>query len=196
MRLRCWFSFTLVALSLAGPAVIAQTTSTAVADASTAQGVAPQWDIQKLIASLNAQAQHLTPLIDQVKPETWVAKGAPETYIPQWKSTQAELKYFLAVSQQFSRKPERLSLALETYFHMQAMDQFLGSLIEGIRHYQSAELANHAQTLSDENSSNRERLRQYITDLSKEQEQEMRVMDQEAQRCRTALSRQPASRRR
>lgn len=196
MRLRCWSSFVFVALSITGPAAVAQTASAAVVSAPDTEGVAPSWDIQKLIASLGAQAQHLAPLIDQVKPETWVAKGAPETYISQWKTTQAELKYFLAISQQFSKKPERLSFALETYFHMQAMDQFLGSLIEGIRRYQSVDLANHAQTLSDENSSNRERLRQYITDLSKQQEQEMRVMDQEAQRCRTTISHQPASRKR
>ena len=185
-------------LSITGPAAVAQTASAAVVNAAPApaEGVTPSWDIQKLIASLGAQAQHLAPLIDQVKPETWVAKGAPDTYISQWKTTQAELKYFLAVSQQFSKKPERLSFALETYFHMQAMDQFLGSLIQGIRHYQSVDLANHTQTLSDENSSNRERLRQYITDLSKQQEQEMRVMDQEAQRCRTTLGHQPAARKR
>ena len=194
MRLRCWSPLLLFALSITGPAAIAQTASAAVTNPAATEGVTPSWDIQKLIASLGAQAQHLTPLIDQVKPETWVPKGAPETYVSQWKTTQAELKYFLAVSQQFSRKPERLSLALETYFHMQAMDQFLGSLIEGIRRYQSADLANHAQMLSDENSSNRERLRQYITDLSKQQEQEMRVMDQEAQRCRTVLSHQPRKR--
>lgn len=40
-------------------------------------GVTSEWDIRKLLDSLDLEAQHLKPIIDQVKPETWAAKEPP-----------------------------------------------------------------------------------------------------------------------
>ena len=155
-------------------------------------GVLSEWEVQKLLQNLEAQAQHLGPVIDQVKPETWVAKGAPETYTAQWKSGQAELKYLLGSSEALIKQPERLPLALETYFRMQAMETTLGSLIEGIRKYQNPSLADLVQSVVNENSSNRDKLRQYIQDLATQKEQEFVVADREAQRCRGTILKQPA----
>jgi hypothetical protein len=90
------------------------------------------------------------------------------------------------------KQPERLTLALETYFRMQAVDTMLGSLIEGIRKYQNPSLAELVQGVVDENSANRDKLRQYIQDLAAQKEQEFAVADKEAQRCRATLMRQPA----
>jgi hypothetical protein len=42
------------------------------------------------------------------------------------------------------------------------------------------------------NGSNRDQLRQYISDLSQTREQEFKIADSEAQRCRGMLLRQPA----
>ena len=70
---------------------------------------------------------------------------------------------------------------------MQAMDSTLGSLVEGVRKYQNPALAELAQTFVAENSTNRDRLRQYISDLASQKEQEFKVVDREAQRCRAAL---------
>src|SRR5271163_708048 len=85
-------------------------------------GVSSEWDVRKLIDSLDVEAQHLKPVIDQVKPEGWAAKGASNTYVAQWKAAQAELRYFLSSSESLSRQPEKLTLALETYFRMQALE--------------------------------------------------------------------------
>jgi hypothetical protein len=41
-----------------------------------------------------------------------------------------------------------------------------------------------------ENSTNRDRLRQYITDLAANKEQEFQIADKEAQRCRGMLGKQ------
>jgi hypothetical protein len=46
-----------------------------------------------------------------------------------------------------------------------------------------------------ENSANRDKLRQYVTDLAATQEQEFEIVDKEAQRCRGALGQQAAPRR-
>jgi hypothetical protein len=44
--------------------------------------------------------------------------------------------------------------------------------------------------VSAENSANRDKLRQYITDLAAAKEQEFDVADKEAQRCRGMLTKQ------
>jgi hypothetical protein len=155
-------------------------------------GVASEWDARKLIDALTMQAQHLKPVIDQVQPAGWVSKGASETYVAQWKTAQAQLKYLIASSDAFSREPERLPLGLDTYFRMQAVDSTLASLTEGVRKYQNPALASIMQQVIAENSTNRDRLRQYLQDLATQKEQEFQVADREAQRCRAALLRQPA----
>jgi uncharacterized membrane protein len=156
------------------------------------QGVASEWDARKLIDALSAQAQHLKPIVDQVQPAAWVSKGASETYLAQWNTAQAQLKYLISSSEAFSRQPERLPLGLDTYFRMQAVESTLGSLTEGVRKYQNPALASLMQSAIAENSINRDRLRQYLQDLATQKEEEFRVADREAQRCRAALLQQPA----
>jgi hypothetical protein len=162
------------------------------AQPATDQGVASEWDARKLIDALSAQAQHLKPVIDQVKPADWQSKGASETYVAQWNTAQAQLKYLISASEQFSRQPERLPLGLETYFRMQAVESALGSLTEGVRKYQNPALASIMQSVIAENSTNRDRLRKYLQDLATQKEEEFQVADREAQRCRAALLKQPA----
>lgn len=164
----------------------------AVAQSAPPSGVSSEWDIRKMLSSLDTQAQHLKPIIDQVKPETWVQKGAPEAYVGQLKTAQAQLRYLLSSSEALARDPERLTSALDTYFRMQAMESTLGSLIEGIRKYQNPALSELAQSIVAENSANRDRLRQYLQDLATQKEQEFKIADREAQRCRGVLLQQPA----
>ena len=154
-------------------------------------GVSSEWDVRKLLDSLDQEAQHLKPIIDQVKPEPWVAKGAPNAYIAQWRTAQAQLKYFLASSDGLARQPEKLTLALDAYFRMQSMETMVGSVLEGVRKYQNPALAVLMQNALAENSANRDRLRQYLQDLAKQKEDEFMVADREAQRCRAAMLGQP-----
>ncbi len=166
----------------------------ALASAQTpAGGVASEWDVRKLLDSLGLQAQHVKPIIDQVKPEAWVAKGAPQAYVTQWTTAQAELRYLLSSSDALSKQPERLTLALETYFRMQALESTLISVTEGIRKYQNPALADLMQSVVSENSVNADKLRQYIQDLATQKEQEFQIADREAQRCREILVKQPAT---
>jgi len=159
---------------------------------ATQQGVASEWDARKMIEALGAQAQHVKPIIDQVQPAEWQSKGASGTYVAQWNTAQAQLKYLIASADAFSRQPERLPLGLDAYFRMQAMESVLGSLVEGVRKYQNPALASLMQSVIAENSTNRDRLRQYLQDLATQKEQEFEVADREAQRCRAAMLQQPA----
>src|SRR5258708_24963703 len=56
-------------------------------------GVATPWDTTPMIASLSSQAARLRPILDQLTPKEWVAKGAPDAYIAQWKGAQDELGF-------------------------------------------------------------------------------------------------------
>jgi hypothetical protein len=111
----------------------------------------------------------------------------------QWNTAQTELRYVLNSIDALSKQPERLSLALDAYFRMEAMESTVGSAIEGIRKYENPSLADFLRSVADENSTNRDHLRQYIQDLAVEKEQEFQVADKEAQRCRGMIAREPSS---
>lgn len=155
-------------------------------------GLSPEWDVDASLKALSTQAQRLKPILDQVKPDSWVAKGASPAYQRQLQATENELTYLTGAIRNLAARPEKLTLALETYFRMQALETFLGSLADGIRKYQNPALADLLLGVQSENWNNREKLRQYIVDLATNQEQQLKIMDEEAQRCRMFLSRQPA----
>jgi hypothetical protein len=62
--------------------------------------------------------------------------------------------------------------------------------VEGVRNYQNPAVGDLLLGVAAENSENRDKLRQYITDLALTKEQEFEVADKEAQRCRGMLSKQ------
>src|SRR5437764_6628990 len=153
-------------------------------------GVATEWDARRMLEALTLQMQHFKSVIERVKPDGWVANGAPQTYVSQWKTSQTELNYLLNSIDALAKQPERLPLALDAYFRMQAMESTFGSVIEGIRKYQNPAIADLLQGVVNENSTNRDKLRQYLQDLAVQKEQEFQVADQEAQRCRGAMMKQ------
>ncbi|MEO8048865.1 MAG: hypothetical protein ABI833_00495 [Acidobacteriota bacterium] len=159
-----------------------------------AQGVSAPWDISQTLTSLAVQAQRLTPILDQLTPEKWQAKGAPAAYTAQWRNARSEVGYLLAAVESTKKQPEKLSLALETLFRLQAVEAQADSLVEGVRKYQNPAVGELLMSVVSANSANRDQLRQYITDLAQTKEQEFQVVDREAQRCRDALMRQPPPR--
>jgi hypothetical protein len=157
------------------------------------QGLTAEWDVKTLLNGLSKQSERLKPILDQLNPQEWVAKGAPQGYVTQWKSAKDELGYLVGSAQHLAKQPERLTLALETYFRMQALDSTLNSLAEGVRKYRNPAVADLMKGMMTENSGNREKLRLYIVDLANTQEQQFKVVDAEAQRCRGVLGRQTPS---
>ena len=123
-RLPQWLNVCFIFISVWAPGAFAQSMGT---------GLPPEWEVRKDITALVQQVRSLQPILREVKPEEWVKKGAPETYTTQLKSISAELDYVMRSADDLSQEPERLTLAFETYFRMQAMDSMLDSLTEGIR---------------------------------------------------------------
>ncbi|MGA3023887.1 MAG: hypothetical protein ABSF98_03860 [Bryobacteraceae bacterium] len=153
-------------------------------------GVSSEWDIRTMLASLEARAKQLAPVLDQLKPAEWVGNGAPQAYVGQCTTAKNELNYLLGAAQALAKDPEKLPAALDTLFRMQALDSTLRSVIEGTRKYQNPAIADLVQAVVNENDQNRDRLKQYVLDLASEKEHELQVMDAEAQRCRASISNQ------
>jgi hypothetical protein len=156
-----------------------------------AGGLQPDWDVRVILQEMSDHATRLQPVLDQVDVNSWVAKGASETYAAQLQSSKDQARTFAAEAKELAQNPEKLSTCLKLYFRVQAMEQMIGSLAEGIRKYQDPALAENLVSLSAENGANRNRLESYIVSLASEREQECAVMDKEAQRCRSVLATQP-----
>ena len=84
-----------------------------------------------------------------------------------------------------------MTLALETLFRLQAVESQVNSLVDGVRRYQNPAVGDLLVSVVSANSANRDQLRQYITDLAQTKEQEFKIVDKEAQRCRGSLSARP-----
>ncbi|MGH9558025.1 MAG: hypothetical protein ACRD30_02215 [Bryobacteraceae bacterium] len=153
--------------------------------------VTPDWDISQSVAALSAQAARLKPILDRLTPADWVSKGAPQTYVDQWKGAENELGYLTQSANALEKQPERLTLALDTYFRLQTLESRLTSLVDGVRRYQNPAVGDLLVGVMDANDANRDKLRQYITDLAATNEEEFKVVDQEAQRCRGILTQSP-----
>src|ERR1700722_8274615 len=154
-------------------------------------GVPTDWDVQKLVIAIAEQSGRIQPLVEQIRPKEWVAKGASDTYVQQWDSAHAQAQTVKLSADNLVRQPERLSAALDTYFRMQNLEVVLTSLIDGVRKYQNPALADLLRSVLSENSASRQQLRQYLVDLAAIKEQEFKVMDDEAQRCRESISKLP-----
>ncbi len=156
-----------------------------------AGGVESEWDLKKLLDALSAGARRLEPIMQQTNPQNWQDREAAQSYMPQWKGAVNEIQYLEMTAEKLAKEPERMPVALEVYFRLQSLETSISSLLDGIRKYQNPAISDLLQAALAENLSNRERLKAYLTELAQSKEEEFKVMDKEAQRCRATVSRQP-----
>ena len=151
--------------------------------------VPTEWDVQKMVQAIATQSARIQPLVTEIHPKEWSAGGATDSYVQQWDSARAQADTLKLSADNLVREPARLTAALDTYFRLQNLEVSLSSLIDGVRKYQNPALADLLRSVVSENSASRQQLRQYVTDLAAIKEQEFKVMDSEAQRCREAVTR-------
>src|ERR1700728_2643475 len=151
-------------------------------------GLETDWEIGAALQEIGAHATRLLPALNQIDARSWVDQGASETYAEQLQSAKDQTQSLADGAKALAKNPERLSMALELYFRMQGIDSMLASVEEGMRKYQNPASAQALASLQAEAGANRDRLQRYIVNLAAEREQELHVMDQEAQRCRAALT--------
>jgi hypothetical protein len=164
---------------------------TAAALSAQSAGIPPEWETRKLLDSLVNNAKKLEPLVNDINPASWKEQGAPDAYQAQWQSVRNAILGLQVSSGQLAKEPTRLSFALDTLFRLDGLNVYLGSLASGVRRYQNPALADLLLGVADENSANRESLKQYALDLATTKEGELRVMESEAQRCLGIIVKQP-----
>lgn len=155
-----------------------------------AAGLESPWDVRKILADLSTQTTQMKPLLAQLNPQQWADKGASSTYILQWQTAQRQLDDVLISTQRLSQKTESLSLALDTYFRMEALEVSARSLEEGVQRYGSRALADRLNAYVAHSFDSRQRLRDYLQDLAASTEQNFKIADEEAQRCRGMISKE------
>ena len=165
--------------------------------APSTEGIVPEWEVRKRMATLAEEVQKLEPILGAVKAREWVSQGAPDAYVRQSEATHSTVLHAIDAAGKLARQPERLSAAIETYFRLESVDQFAGSLADGIRKYQSPALADQLTEALAKTSVQRDLLKQHILDLAMTREKEYTMLDSEVQRCRGLMFRnQPAEPRR
>ena len=156
-------------------------------------GMENPWDVRTIVEKLNQDTAELRPVVLGLNPQQWYEKkGAPTTYILQWQTAQRQLNDLTTTNRAFAQRTESLSLAIDDYFRFEALDVTTRSLEEGARRYAERATADKLAQLIARNFTNRERFRDYIRDLTANIEQNFKIADEEAQRCRGIISREPA----
>ncbi len=155
-------------------------------------GLETPWDVRKIVNAVVNDDQQLDQLLAQMNPQQWYdQKGAPTTYIVQRQTAQRQLKDVLYAAGQLSQKTESLSLALDTYFRLEALEVTARSLEEGAQKYADRATSDKLSAVIAHSFNNRERFRDYIRDLAASTEQNFKIADEEAQRCRGIISKEP-----
>ena len=155
-----------------------------------AQQVTEQ-EATKSLEAISGYAARLEPILEQVKVNDWVARGAADTYQAQWKSGMAQLHGLSALAKSVAAAPDRLQDVLAVLFRIQTLEITAGSLNDGLRRYQNPALAELLSGTLAESTPSREKLQQYALALALEKDKELQIVDQEAQRCRGSLTQTP-----
>jgi hypothetical protein len=156
------------------------------------QGLTPEWAMRPILKEISAHAGRIAEILDKLDLSAWSVNGASESYIEQIVSSRVQARALQANALELSKDPEKLAPSLEAYFRMQSLEYMLFSLRDGIRKYQSAELADTLGSVASENGANRNRFQTYITELAADRERELDIMNHEAQRCRAFILSQPS----
>jgi len=158
-------------------------------------GLESAWTVRTILDDLLKDNEKLEPLLAQMNPQEWVAKkGASDVYVQQWQAAHTQLREVVAASKLLAQKTENLPLALDDYFRLEALEVTSRSLEEGVTRYGDRFTADQLEGLIARNFSRRERFRDYIRDLAASSEASFKLADEEAQRCRGIISKEPVKR--
>jgi hypothetical protein len=150
-------------------------------------------EVAAMFGRLSQHAARIEPMLAQLHPTDWIAKGAPDTYLAQWNSTREQLGAIQSDMAALAQHPDHLTESMKALFRVQAVNQTLGSLMGGTRKYQNPALADLIESVAAEAAADLDRFEKHLVELADEKEQQYAVVDHEAQRCRATLSREPAA---
>lgn len=180
----------IVLLSVCAPSAQAQSAGSP----AEAGGAAAEWNTRESIEAMGKRLGEVKPILDQLRPQEWVSKGAPEAYVQQLESTFVELTGVDWALTNLASKPEKLGFALDAYFRVQSFRLKVNSIAEAVRRYQNPAVAELMEAYLTESAGSMIQLQAYLKDLTDLKEAELDVMAQEAQRCRVQqMQRRPGA---
>lgn len=154
------------------------------------QGLQAPWDIRQMLNALNAQNEKMKPVLEQMHPQQWLDNGAPPAYISQYQEARSRMDDVIRAVKSLSQQTDSLSAALDTYFRMESLEVSARSVYECVKKYGERSSAEQLSALIAQNFDNRRKFREYLQDLSTQREQEFKIADEEAQRCRGMISKE------
>ena len=179
-------------LSLVAVSALAQQASATPQNLGVAiSGVQTPWDVRTIIDGLIKENSEFQPVLASIHPQDWITKGASPVYVQQLQQAEQQTRDVVTTSRMLAQQTDHLSLALEEYFRLEALDITARSLEEGLRRYSDRASGDKLSAFIAHNFGARERFRDYLSSLATTQEQNFKVADQEAQRCRAMISREP-----
>jgi hypothetical protein len=153
----------------------------------------PDEEVAALFSRISARAARIEPMLQQLHPNDWIAKGAPDTYLTQWNSIREQFTAIKSDMDDLAQHPDRLPDSMKALFRVQATQLAFNSLMGGVRRYQNPALADLIESVAAEASGDIDHFEKHLLEMATEKEQQFTLVDREAQRCRANLSRQPAA---
>ena len=160
-------------------------------DAQSDAGLESPAEARAILNAEQAQCDQLRPILATLNPQAWYEKkGAPGSYVIQWQTASRELSDVDAAAKLFGAKIDSLDAALDWYFRLEALETTARSLNEGAQRYAERPQADQLASFVAHSFDDRQRLRDYLRDLTGSLEQNYKIADGEAQRCRAEMSKQ------
>src|SRR5437899_532296 len=82
-------------------------------------------DIAGIFNGLSQHAAKVEPMLRELKPAEWLAKGAPETYVEQWRSSLEQLAGIRTDMLAMTQHPDHLTEGMKALFRVQATHQVI-----------------------------------------------------------------------
>ena len=152
-----------------------------------AQQSTPDPEIVAAFDAISNHAARIEPMLQQLKPDDWVAKGAPDTYVTQFNSAIEQIHAIRSDMSALAQHPEQMTECMKALFRVQSSHRALISLMEGLRRWQNPALAELIESVAAEDQTDLDHLEQYVLQLANEKDRQYVVVDSEAQRCRATL---------
>jgi hypothetical protein len=135
--------------------------------------------------------ENIKTILDQVRPKEWIQDGAPDAYVSQYDTLQSELNNVKLSAEALGRKPETLSLTVHTFLWLDRVNSMLDSMADGVKRYQNASVAELLIAARNQNQGAELGLKDYMRQLADQWQTRMEIANDEAQRCRETLVKQP-----
>jgi hypothetical protein len=148
------------------------------------QGIPAEWNVRQQLDELKKRFEAISPELEKVDLQRWRTQGVAVAYLAQFEGIQTQLKSLALAIGDLRQTPEKLSVALEIFLRFDSLDSMQRSVMEAVRKYESAEVADGIEAKFVESAPSRNGFRNYLLDLAGNRDREFEVLLAEAQRCR------------